>query len=87
MLETVPQLRGVSFVLKSYKKYRPGWDHDHCAVCGLKLMAAGPEGDDIIHEGFATTSDYEWGEDYEWVCPDCFVASKDVMDWTDATAA
>jgi hypothetical protein len=87
MLETIPYLRGQSFVRKSYKAYRPDWEHDHCAVCGVKLMEPGAEHADVVHEGYATTPAYEHGADYEWVCAECFSASQDVMRWTDATVA
>jgi hypothetical protein len=40
----------------------------------------------MIHQGYATTSNYEHGEDYEWVCAERFPASKDAMDWIDVTA-
>lgn len=86
MLETLPYLHGQSFILKPYKAYRANWEHDHCAVCGVKLMEAGAEGENLLHEGYATTSDYLHGEDYEWVCAECFAASKDAMHWRDATA-
>ena len=42
-------------------------------------------GVDIIHEGYAVTSDYERGAEYEWVCPDCFELAKDEMNWRDVT--
>lgn len=86
VLETLPYLQGQSFVRKPYKPFRPDWEHDHCAVCGVKLMEAGAEVKDTLHEGYAITSDYKHGEDYEWVCAECFDASKEVMDWKDATA-
>ena len=87
VLETIPYLRGQCFVRKPYKAYRPDWEHDHCAVCGVKIAEPNVAGDDVIHEGFATTSEYERGEDYEWVCAECFVASKEAMRWTDGTPA
>lgn len=87
ILETIPYLRGQSFVRKPYTAYRQDWEHDHCAVCGVTLAEVTVEGEDIIHEGYATTSDYEHGEDYEWVCDECFSASKDVMGWRDVTTA
>jgi hypothetical protein len=87
VLETLPYLRGQSFVRKPYRAYRADWEHDHCAVCGVKLMEPAAEAEDVLHEGYATTSDYRHGEDYEWVCAECFAASSDVMGWKDATAA
>jgi hypothetical protein len=85
VLYTLSYLRGVSFARKPYKEYRPGWDHDHCAVCGAKLAKPGFEGEPTLHEGYATTAEYEHGADYEWVCPECFAASKVAMDWRDTT--
>ena len=85
VLETLPYLRGQSFARKPYKAYRADWEHDHCAVCGVKLMEPGVDGEDIKHEGYAITSEYQHGGDYEWVCAECFAASQDVMDWKDAT--
>jgi hypothetical protein len=85
VLETLPYLRGLSFVRKPYRQYRPGWDHDYCAVCGAKLAEPGFEGEDTLHEGYGTTSEYEHGADYEWICHECFAASKDAMGWKDAT--
>ena len=43
MLETLPYLRGQSFVRKPYKAYGPDWEHDHCAVCCAKLMEEGAD--------------------------------------------
>ncbi len=85
MLETLPYLRAQSFVRKAYKAYRLDWEHDHCAVCGVKLIEPGARADGTIQEGYATTSEYRHGEDYEWVCADCFSASKDLMGWIDAS--
>lgn len=85
VLATLQYLQGQSFVRKSYQAYRVNWDHDHCAVCGVKLMEPRAEVEDVLHEGYATTSDYQHGEAYDWVCAECFAASKDVMGWSDAT--
>ena len=85
LLDMIPYLRGQSFVRKAYRDYRPGWDHDHCAVCGVKLAEPSIEGEGILHEGLGITADYSHGADYEWVCPACFEACKDQMGWRDAT--
>ena len=87
ILETLPYLRGQSFIRKPYKAYRADWEHDHCAVCFAKLMEEGEGVEDTLHEGYATTSDYQKGEDFEWVCAECFAASREVMGWKDATAS
>ena len=86
-LRTQPDLRGMSFVRKSYKAYRPGWEHDHCAACGVTLAESDVQGDDIIHEGYAITSEYERGAEYEWVCVRCFADFKEVMCWSDVTTS
>ena len=86
VLETLPYLRGQSFIRKPYQAYRPGWEHDHCAVCGAKLMEECAGVEDTLHEGFAITAKYERGADYEWVCVECFEASRDAMEWQDETS-
>lgn len=48
ILEALPFLRGQSFALKAYGAYRPGWEHDHCAVCSVKFTEPGVEGDDVL---------------------------------------
>ena len=85
VLETLPELRDQSFVRKQYAAYRPDWDHDHCAVCGVKFAEHDIEGETVLREGYAITADYKRGADYEWVCPECFEASKDIMNWKLAT--
>lgn len=85
LLETLEFLRGQSFIWKPYKAYRPGWEHDHCAACAATLVEAGVDGEDVIHEGYATTASYKLGEDYEWVCNECFQEFGDAMEWQDAT--
>jgi hypothetical protein len=87
LLETIPYLRGQSFVRKPYTKYRPGWDHDHCAVCSVKFAEYDIEGEEVLHDGYAITAEYSKGADYEWVCAKCFEASKEPMKWTDVTAS
>jgi hypothetical protein len=87
MLETVPYLRGQKFVRKDYKHPRPSWDHDHCAVCGQTLVEPDRKASNVTHEGYASTSEYQHGEDYEWICVACFIAFKEDMGWQDATPA
>jgi hypothetical protein len=85
-LENYPQLRGVAFARKPYREFRPGWDHDHCVGCWVKLAEPHMQGPDIIHEGYVTTKDYVHGEDAEWACAECFRDFAAVMDWRDVTA-
>ena len=84
-LETQPYLRGVSFVRKPYRAYRLGWDHDHCVACWATLAEPGVAAADDFQEGYATTSSFVRGEDYDWVCPPCFEAFAVEMGWIDET--
>ncbi|HJY05823.1 MAG TPA: hypothetical protein VJ323_05875 [Bryobacteraceae bacterium] len=72
-------LRGVAFIKKQSRQYTPDWDHDHCAACWTKF--AEWDGPDILHDGYATTAEYDRGEDYDWVCPTCFDELRDEMGW------
>ncbi len=74
---------GTAFRRKPYRAPSPKWDHDHCAACWAKF--AEYEGPEYLHEGFAVTADYPKGEDYEWVCPECFEELKDQMSWVSVT--
>ena len=71
-LLTQPYLRGVGFVRKSYRAFRLGWEHDHCVACWARLAEPPSADPEAVHEGYATTSAYARGENYEWVCPPCF---------------
>jgi len=73
-------LKGQSFVWKPYGAYREGWDHDHCAGCMATFSNA--PGVDSLHEGWAVTSDYPKGADYEWLCADCFELLKESLSLT-----
>jgi hypothetical protein len=83
-LETQPNLQGVSFARQPYRPYRAGWDHDHCAACGAKLIASGDD-NGACHEGYATTAHYLHGPAYEWVCVPCFHAFAPAMGWQEVT--
>lgn len=85
-LKMWPRLRGLAWVRKPYSAYRPGWEHDHCAACNKTLAEPGIEGEDVVHEGYATTSDYEKGADYEWICVECFGDFKGDMGWHEQPA-
>ena len=73
-------LRGQKLVRKKYSLYSVTWDHDHCAACSAKFTDQ--DGPDHLHEGYATGPGYPKGEDYEWVCLQCFEDLKDDMGWT-----
>jgi hypothetical protein len=84
-LESQEYLRGVSFARKMYRAYTPEWEHDHCAACWQKLVEPGVPADDAVHEGYATTDEYDRGAEYEWVCVPCFETFARDMDWRDLT--
>jgi hypothetical protein len=64
-------LKGRTWVLRSYRPYRDGWDHDHCELCASKLSLS--EGD--LHRGFVST------DNYHWVCEPCFTDFQGEMAW------
>jgi hypothetical protein len=72
-------LENVLFIRKRYRQYSPDWDHDHCAACWAKVAEWDEPG--ILHEGYATTAEYEQGEDYDWVCASCFDELQVDMGW------
>jgi hypothetical protein len=80
-LETQPYLRGVAWRLTKYRQYRPGWDHDHCVGCWAKFAEFDSAAETILHEGYATTGEYDLGAEYCWACRECFETFKSQMDW------
>jgi hypothetical protein len=80
-LEQQPFLRDVAFRRSRYRKYRPGWDHDHCVGCWAKFAEFDSPEETILHEGFATTDEFARGAEYYWACQDCFTTFKDQMGW------
>ncbi len=78
-IEQASYLRNVALKHKPYRQPGVEWDHDHCAACWAKF--AEWDGPDILHDGYATTAEYDKGEDYEWVCPTCFVELREQMGW------
>ena len=84
-LATQPYLRGAAFVRKPYRAHREGWDHDHCAGCWVTFAEPGSGVEGAISDGFATTSAYVHGAEYEWICPSCFGLFGAAMGWVDVT--
>ncbi len=72
-------LEGATFCRKMYRAKSERWEHDHCAGCWNKIAES--DIPDALHEGYAVTSDYKHGEDYEWVCAECFDALKEQLRW------
>jgi hypothetical protein len=85
-LEGLAFLHGVSFTRKPYRPYPPGWEHDHCAACWVTLAEPPLEGEDVVHEGYATNEDYIHGVEYDWVCVSCFDLFRDHMAWIEIPA-
>jgi hypothetical protein len=79
LLNAKRTLDGATFRLKEYRAPRPDWDHDHCTGCWAKFAEI--DAPDILHQGYAVTGDHKHGEDYEWVCVECFDALKDQLNW------
>ncbi len=55
-------LKGVSLAKQNYRRYREGWEHDHCEFCGAKFS----ERPEDLNVGYATT------DCYHWICEDCY---------------
>lgn len=82
LLNAEPHLRGARFRYKAYKQPSSTWDHDDCGACWAKF--AEYDGPDILHHGYAVTAEYMHGEDYVWVCPECFDLLKEHLLWSEA---
>ncbi|GAB6188179.1 hypothetical protein [Thermopirellula anaerolimosa] len=65
-------LKGVSLLRRTYRKYREGWEHDHCEFCGAKFSEQG-EG---VNVGYTTI------DRYHWICEECYKDFKDMFQWT-----
>lgn len=57
-------LRGLSWHWSKWRCSRPGWDHDHCSFCWVKISDQDLPGS--LSEGYTTFNEYEW------VCEECF---------------
>lgn len=64
-------LIGARLTLRDYASHRPGWDHDHCEFCTVKLMPPPASDPDALTSGYATN------DGYHWVCPACFEDFRD----------
>lgn len=64
-------LKGVFLGRKPYRKYREGWDHDHCEFCGAKFS----ERPEDLNVGYATA------DNYHWVCEQCFKDFNQMFQW------
>jgi 5-oxoprolinase (ATP-hydrolysing) len=79
-IENTSGVAGETFKFKKWGQTYPNWDHDHCLGCMLKIRrtedCSTKSGD--LDQGWAVTADYSHGEDYEWLCEECFDLVKDI---------
>ena len=66
-------LKGVTLVHRMYRPANPHNDHDHCAFCTAKFMAAAQS--DILREGYSTP------DGYHWICENCFGDFVELFEW------
>ena len=66
-------LKGITLERNKYKRYRDGWDHDHCEFCRGKFSKSLNETE--LSEEYATE------DNYRWVCKQCFEDCKDLFGW------
>ena len=64
-------LTGAKFYFRTYKPYRIGWDHDHCAFCSDKFSQNKTD----HTEGYCTI------DEYYWICSECYHDFKDEFKW------
>jgi hypothetical protein len=81
LLNAERHLKGAAFRWKLYRQRTTCTDHDHCAGC-MHKFADHVTG--ALTKGYAVTADYRHGEDYEWVCEDCFQALREQLEWRSA---
>jgi len=65
-------LKGASLSRQKYRKYRDGWEHDHCEFCGDTFSECSED----LNIGYTTA------DRYHWVCENCFLDFKDSFQWT-----
>lgn len=66
-------LSGATLFRRAYRRYRPGWDHDHCEFCWIEFNEEPlPETRQI---GYCTR------DEYYWICDECFSDFKEMFRW------
>ena len=60
------------FKLK-YRQYTETWDHDHCEICGIKIVE-NPSNDEV-GEGYSTD------DKYNWICQNCIETYSGHAKW------
>ncbi|MBR2404702.1 MAG: hypothetical protein IKA95_03495 [Clostridia bacterium] len=61
-------LFGKTLLKGSFKVYREGWEHEHCAFCSERIDSS-------------TTMAYSTEDHYHWICEDCFNDFKKMFEW------
>lgn len=56
--ENIASYDGIVLIRQKYTRYSDSWDHDHCEICGNKLMEVASE--DAEDEGYSTEDRYNW---------------------------
>ena len=74
-------LLGAHLKWMTWKPFRPGWDHDHCAFCTDEIADA-PLGEYTKYNAAWVTS----ADEYHWVCPVCFEDFRESFGWIIETA-
>jgi len=52
----------------SFRPYREGWEHEHCAFCSERIDAS-------------TSMAYTTEDGYHWICSDCFNDFMAAFEW------
>ena len=74
-------LQGIALQFRKHRPFRPGWEHDHCEGCLATFAEIGLRAEPTLQEGYTTCADFAHGEEYWWVCSECFDAFKAPMEW------
>lgn len=56
--EILDSYAGIVLTRRKYTPYSADWDHDHCDICGRKIMEK--SGPDVDVEGYSTDDSYNW---------------------------
>jgi len=78
--DSARSLQGHKLQRRTWQRWTPEWDHDHCSGCGAKFTDH-PQIPDGLREGYTTTSEDSRGAGYEWVCLTCFADLREEMGW------
>jgi hypothetical protein len=69
-------LQGRQLTLRTWRPYRKGWDHDHCAFCWRHIsVPLATDDQDAVERGYVTE------DGYHWVCEPCFADFQARFQW------